>query len=257
MTKRALLAATNYTGTSNALRGCVSDATRRRDTLILHCGFLEKNIVMLLGPDATAPNIISVMRQFKTDARDNDETYGLWSGHGSQIPDKRDKDGLGEIICCDNFDWTSKTMITDKQIAKWLSGIRGRVFLTPDSCNSGDLTKGIVPADIKSKFLLNPELQGRTFSKLHKIFAPVNVSLQAELSGCQDYQTSADIVNAEGIPCGAFSDAFEYVIRASKYKITYVELHRQITARLIKQRFQQRPQLDCSAAMSTMNVFGV
>ena len=258
--KRAILAATNYEGTANQLHGCINDAKIRYKLLIDKLGFDPKNITILLGTDATKANVMAAMARCKAAAKMEDYLYMLWSGHGSQIPSKSktEKDKLDEIICLDGFSWSPDTMLTDKEFDKFLTGLPGFFFFTPDSCHSDDMMRDITFNEVP-KFIPNPELdmtdhsRDVTASSLTKAASPDRC---VEISGCGTSQTSADTV-IKGVPCGAFSACFNQALEEYGYRATYAQLTARTQVLLKRGKYTQVPVLDCSAALSKVRAFGL
>ncbi|MDD5753173.1 MAG: caspase family protein [Methylococcales bacterium] len=88
--KRALIIGINYTGSRNALAGCINDAKDIMDMLIEHYKFDENNIVLLIDKkrhhmQPTRENILFWIRKLVKETKAGDELFVHYSGHGTQV----------------------------------------------------------------------------------------------------------------------------------------------------------------------------
>lgn len=251
-TKRAFLIGINYKGTPSELGGCINDVLAVKELLIVNFGYNEDNI-LLLSDDTlikpTASNILEGWRWLisKSPAKDfnkvdkyillSDEDrvnfFFHYSGHGSQVRDinKDETDGKDETICPLDFDTAG--MITDDIIRENLaikipSG--SKLFALIDACHS------------ESSFDLLWTVKSGLFgsfnlSKVGKYSPTIgDVSM---LSGCQDFDTSADI-QVEGKGQGALTYAFLQVLKKNNYNITYDKLLSEIRSYIRKKRLSNQ-----------------
>lgn len=90
-TKKALLVGINYTGTSNALAGCINDVRTMQNFLIQRFGYQHDDMVVLTDDQRdprsipTRQNIISAMQWLVSGAQPNDSLFFHYSGHGGQV----------------------------------------------------------------------------------------------------------------------------------------------------------------------------
>jgi hypothetical protein len=113
-------------------------------------------------------------------------------------------DGLDEIICPVDFDWTDTHAIRDKDFKRIFSAIPvGCEFVwISDSCHSGDLSKDLSPPNITYKFMPAPaDIQWKIDSAIESgRFNPLTINgaalpnSVALIYGCQSDQTSADAI---------------------------------------------------------------
>lgn len=129
--------------------GSRADVDAIRGVLIGHLGFAPSDVVALKTPaETTHRAIIDAFRKTLIDgAGPDDEIFFHYSGHGSQVPDDREVDGLAETLV--PSDYVSVTDgandIRDKEIEGLLAelaarGVR-RVTLSFDCCHSGTITR--------------------------------------------------------------------------------------------------------------------
>lgn len=235
--KRAVLIGINYIGTRSELRGCINDVNNIKSVLISQYGYLEENILYLTDNSPIKPTKANILRAFEwlvsgsknTDFSqksfapllENSYSFFLhYSGHGTQVVDKNfdEMDGLDEAIC--PLDYETNGMIIDDVIRSSLAiKIPKDSCLTAimDCCNSGsnfDLLWNVKPA-FKG---YNLTKSGRYSNTIGKVVM---------LSGCKDYQTSAD-VNFQGSAQGALTNALINVLKSNNYKIAFDDLLSQV-----------------------------
>lgn len=203
MADKALLVGINSYHQS-PLYGCVNDVTDMADFLVKKFKFDSKGIRLLVNQRATTSAILERLK-WLIDANPGDRCLFHFSGHGTQVATRdhaQEIDGLDEVICPVDFDWSDPKMIRDKQLFKLFSQIKPGVKFNwiSDSCHSGDLSRGIpqppvggiklskampIPADVMWRNRI--ALQEGFILKAEK--ATLNVGF---ISGCRSNQTSAD-----------------------------------------------------------------
>lgn len=233
--KRAFLVGINYKGTESELGGCINDVLAVKELLIMHYGYHENNI-LLLSDDTlikpTANNIINgwkwllstapakdfnVNEYISLTSNDGANLFFHYSGHGSQVKDrnKDESDGRDETIC--PIDFETAGMITDDIIRENLAlkvPSNSLLFALIDACHSEssfDLLWTVKLGMLGSFSLL----------KVGK-YSPT-VGDVCMLSGCQDFDTSADI-QIDGKGQGALTFAFLQILKKHNYTITYDKL---------------------------------
>jgi hypothetical protein len=198
MDKALLVGINTYPGAP--LNGCVNDVNDMVKFIRQSCGFTLTSIKLLVNGDATTLAILTNLQWLVKDARPGDRLLFHYSGHGAQVPTKDRKgevDGLDEVICPVDFDWSDPHMIRDKQFRAIFGSLPAGVEFVwvSDSCHSGDLSK-IMPKPrtlVKSMPVpthILPDLEkARMLPKKKTIDVPFNGAL---VSGCRSNQTSAD-----------------------------------------------------------------
>jgi len=180
--KKALLIGINYTGTSNELYGCINDVNSIKERISKE-GF--NNITVLTDittQKATKANILKEFTNLLVNSQAGDLLFFLYSGHGSYAIDKNgdEKTGYDQLIVPCDFN-----MILDDELKTIIQqNLKPNVTLFGmfDSCFSGsvlDLRYQYIDSLNYDKFTENIkelETNGDVFM----------------ISGCTDYQTSAD-----------------------------------------------------------------
>lgn len=264
MANKAFLVGINkYPGAP--LAGCVNDVNDMAQFLVA-CGYYKpEEIRLLVDERATTKEILARLDWFVADTRPKDKRFFHYSGHGAQNATrdrKAEVDGLNEIICPVDFDWTIARMIMDKQFIAIFSKLPyGTIFnWISDSCHSGDLTRGLFnPHNRKGKLAI-PRIYPHPVdvawrnaiakSKGHqKDKAFIGKKLDVGfISGCQSNQTSAD-TQMQGRPCGALSGYFLKIMRdASNRRLPETVVGAKITAVLTRDGYDQRPSVEGARA---------
>jgi hypothetical protein len=215
---RALLVGINaYPGAP--LAGCVNDIRDMADFLNQKCAFPRDNVRLLVDGRATTKGILERLAWLLNGLSAGDRVLFHYSGHGAQLPTRNPKgevDGLDEVICPVDFDWSDEHVIRDKDFNKLFSPVPAGVefIWVSDSCHSGDLTRALPPPGRdheRSKTLLPPadidwRLQTAKELRIDALcMARAAKGLHVALvSGCRSDQTSSDAVFG-GRPNGALT----------------------------------------------------
>ncbi len=240
------LAGTNYTGSSNALRGCLNDMDDGR-TFFTSKGFTILNDVR--GKDLTTANwkeALLSMRS-KINALTGPVLVGhMHSHHGTQLPDLSEADGLKEVWVPEDFDWSPERCIDDDWMAEYVKGYRAGVcyFDWADCCHAADSLRAFRNKNELPRFMPNPELSAERVYVSHPMVVTGEDHRGILLAACRSDQTSADAL-IDGRYCGAFTNAMLRAIRNTSGGISYASLIMQATRILELRGFTQRPELDC------------
>ena len=232
--KKALLIGINYIGTNHELLGCINDVGSIRDR-ILKTGFNNNDITFLTDTDIdinkpTKTNILKEFKNLLTNSEEGDLLFLAYSGHGSYTLDKNNDEMTGYdqmIVPCD-FD----TIIDDelKQIIQTNLKPNVTLFAMFDSCFSGSVL------DLKYQYM--DSLNYDKFTQNNKELETLgNVFM---ISGCSDYQTSADAVFND-IPFGAMTWSLLKILQNTQ-NCTWRELVKLMRDILKKSKFEQIPQ---------------
>lgn len=250
MSRKALLVGINAYPTM-PLAGCVNDVAKMANLLMQNYGFSSADICILTDKQATTENILAKLNWLVEGAKAGDMLVFHYSGHGAQAPtgDQSEPDGLAEVVCPVDFNWSAKFMITDKQFVQIFSRIPSGVIFNwaSDSCHSGDLGREVMLAPKKIRLKYSPmslwdKLWGKVcFWKKPQVVTaktmrpPVHVMLAIGkakakgfavkgivngqldvgfVSGCKSNQTSADAY-IDGQPCGALTYYFVKQLKAN------------------------------------------
>jgi hypothetical protein len=243
-TKRALLIGINYLQNPAArLNGCIEDVNNIRGLMIDAYGYSSQNIIMLRDDNGsfmpTKRNIINALQNIIASSGVNDETWFHYSGHGTQVRDLNtdEMDGADEVIV--PVDYTTAGIITDDDLFNLVRNIRGRAFLTFDSCHSGSV------CDLQ--YSIN-YVNGAFSKSITSIKAIPNPNIVV-LSGSRDAQTSMDSydnsVNKFG---GALTISFIEAIRKNRHNVDILKVYNDLCYILVSAKYEQIPVLSSSSA---------
>jgi len=180
--KNALLVGINYIGTPAQLNGCINDVNSIKER-ITQKGF--QNISMLTDLTSEKPTKANILKEFTkllSNAQAGDLLFFLYSGHGAYDLDQNgDENTIYDqlIIPCD-----FNPIVDDelKQIIQTNLKKNVTLFAMFDSCFSGSVL------DLKYQYM--DSLNYDNFTENEKqLETNGNVFM---ISGCNDYQTSAD-----------------------------------------------------------------
>jgi hypothetical protein len=216
------------------LDGCRNDSTDTSSFLVEKQGFDPTNIKILLDGDATTANIKAALVWLSEGLKAGDIACFWYSGHGAQIPNADEADGLSECICPVDFDWSRELMLTDKDLVGIFSAMPAGVIFNwgSDSCHSGDLDREFKAAPKTNmgfwartwrRFFGSPRQTSKAMPvPIHIANAIRRMKVRTKqygglakgvglnvgfISGCRSDQTSAD-TEVGGRPCGALTHYF-------------------------------------------------
>jgi hypothetical protein len=247
------------------LSGCINDVTDMAAFLVDRCNFSSKEVRLVTDGRATTQAILSRLRWLVRGAKPGDRLFFHYSGHGAQVATRNDAeevDGLDEVICPVDFDWSDAHMIRDNHFKEVFMAIpKGVEFVwVSDSCHSQDLTRDLLPppegklarprrlaapADIawRNRVAHDAKVPHRA---LARTAAELNLAL---ISGCRSDQTSADAWFGER-PNGALT---YYLLRALEsphgLKEPLTELVPAVRSALTRAGYDQKPQLEGAEAI--------
>jgi len=189
------------------LRGCVNDITDMAQFLVDHCGFVQSDVRLLADERATRQEIMARLDWLVDGAQPGDRLFFHYSGHGAQMATRDHQgevDGLDEVVCPVDFDWTDEHVIRDKDFRRVFGSVPEdcEFVWVSDSCHSSGLTKDVpppnttwrtfpVPADIQWRI---DAAQSMGFKALTLPCASEKSGNLALLSGCASNDVSADSV---------------------------------------------------------------
>ena len=181
-TKKALLIGINYTRTPDELNGCINDANAIKER-ISNKGFNNITLMTdLTSKKATKSNILEEFKTLLANSQEGDLLFFLYSGHGTYLIDKNNDETTGYdqcIVPCD------LNIITDDELKTLIQTYlkpNVTLFAMFDSCFSGSVL------DLKYQYM--DSLNYDNYSENNKeLETNGNVFM---ISGCTDYQTSAD-----------------------------------------------------------------
>ncbi len=142
-----------------------ADARYLYDMLIRFGRYDPNHIKMLLGADATYANIKDKIYWLGDVARDEDDVFFYFSGHGTRIEDRDDNedDKMDEAFCPFETDLNRESsVILDDEIGHWFNRIRSKqIIVVLDCCHSG----GAAGRSVEDKGSRGLEMAGNAQSK--------------------------------------------------------------------------------------------
>lgn len=249
------------------LAGCVNDIANVADMLKSRFGFPAGSVHLLADERATTKNILRELRWLVDGIQPGDRCVFHFSGHGVQVATKnsrREIDGLDEVICPVDFNWTERRMIRDKQLygifRKMPKGVK--FAWINDSCHSGDLTRAMskveqtprtipLPADVAWDVDVAKEQEiccvcmspCNEVMDVHSKSVTKGVLDVGFVSGCRSDQTSAD-TRVNGVPCGALTYFFVRNLKKMPKKTPLAKVVSETSKELAKYGYTQRPQAE-------------
>jgi len=182
--KKALLIGINYAGTQHELKGCINDVNSMKER-ISNKGFANITVMTdLTSKKATKSNIIEEFKYLLDNSQEGDLLFFLYSGHGTYLIDKNNDETTGYdqcIVPCD------LNIIVDDEFRTLIqTHLKPKVtlFAMFDSCFSGSVL------DLKYQYM--DSLNYDEYSENSKAFETKGNVIM--ISGCTDYQTSADAI---------------------------------------------------------------
>lgn len=255
-TRSALIVGINYSG-ANALRGCVEDAKRMESLLVSEYGLKSDRLIRLRDKDATRKNIFAGIA--KLAEKPADHVHFVYSGHGTYLPDRNADELDKQDECLVPWDYSKGLILDDELWQMWrLFPSTTTIFLQMDCCHSATVAKGFSFAGAKQwarglfrqekpRFLdadtLSPRIIEATRAGSYQTRALVcgvvdgpadaePVATIVSLSGCQDWQTSAD-ARINGVWCGAMTHYFLQACKLFRKAANWKEVHAE-TERLLR-----------------------
>lgn len=243
MAKYLILAGSNFLGTPNQLSGCINDLANVRAAAEAR-GFAV--LADLRDHAMTAANWKAALLAAAACAQAGDLVLHMHSHHGAQIEDPAEPEGLAEVWCPDDFDWSPEHMIEDHWMGQLVASLAAGALWVDwaDCCHAGDSLRTFWGKGERPRYIENPALRGWIFNTVSRPMVVAGPDRRGILlAACRSDQTSADAV-IDGQACGAFT-AKMLAAGAIANTDTYGELLAAATLGLQLGGFNQRPELDC------------
>lgn len=255
---RALFIGINYTGTGNALRGCVNDVRSMLGTLqriqfpISECCILVDDPKF---PNFTAmptrANIIKYMLWLTSDLRPGDVLFLHYSGHGGQTRAKHDSEEAYDQTMIPLDHQESGSILDDDLFLMLVAPLPQGVRMTCvfDCCHSATM--------LDLPFSYVAPRQSGTREQMRQVrrdnFSNGDVIM---FSGCTDEGTSADVHNNSGTANGAATLAFTWSLLHTQ-GFNYLNILLKTREELRKQGREQVPQLTSSKPIDLYKPFSL
>lgn len=157
--RRALLVGiADYPDAASRLDGPVNDVFSASAAL-QELGFPADGIRVVLNDRATAEGIRERLKWLLADAKDGDDLFFFYAGHGAQIPAygrDAEVDHIDECLVPYDFDWSAGRAITDDEFCGLYSQLpyKARFTAMLDCCHAGGMTRG---GGVKTRGLTPPD----------------------------------------------------------------------------------------------------
>lgn len=137
--KRAIIIGLNYTGQPYALPDCEQDAD------MMAAMFEKQGVETFVQKGECSPNwlLSHLAHVAATQQGPKDTLYIYFSGHGTQFPDKTEKNETGEAICLYEKR-KGITLLKDNDLVAAIDRIPGTKIIIFDSCFSGGMDRDAV-----------------------------------------------------------------------------------------------------------------
>ncbi|MEZ0324432.1 MAG: caspase family protein [Fimbriimonas sp.] len=129
------------------LSGAVNDIKTYNDLLVNKFGVKPANIKALYDKDAGEAGFIGAMKWALETAKPGDQVVFAYSGHGGQIEDKKEEDGLQEVIVLADDKLVPGSLFGDLARNLMQAGISSTLIF--DSCFSGGMSRDVFSFDGK------------------------------------------------------------------------------------------------------------
>jgi len=240
----ALLFGSNYPGTDHELNGCLNDLAnvqRKLEPLGFQIRKITNNAV-------TRKRLKAEIAFAFAHALPGDVIYLHFSGHGTQV---RDKNG-DEIDGYDEALYLTDGVFTDDEFNALLKTIPVgvHVFVGLDCCFSGTATRCVA---CTPRFVPPKNIDKIRQIRVKPVISPAVASLKGVIviSGCEEYQTSADAC-INDVWQGAFTF---YLMHTFEISLTYIKWFEKLRLYLPNKNFDQRPTIDGDETLFNNIVF--
>lgn len=220
MVKKALLIGINYIGQQGELRGCINDVENISKVLKDQMGYKSEDIIFLrddLEDPSRRPTGMNIFRQLISLANESSKCEEVWihySGHGSYMRDYNgdEKDGRDELIVPVDY---QNGVLRDDELNYLINRIKCRCYVVMDCCHSGTIL------DLPYSIDYDRQTDEYKIKKEGNLLKNKAIYL---FSGCQDSQTSADVMSSTGEAFGAMSNSLLNSLQKTGYQMDILEL---------------------------------
>jgi hypothetical protein len=248
----AVIIGINYAGTSNQLGGCINDAENILLYLKDEHQFVADDDHLIYMTDNTRQkptynNILNALEWLCKDRKSGESLFFSFSGHGSRLQDRNgdEKDGKDEVLVPIDFE-DEGMFIIDDQIREIIAKLPQdvRLFSICDCCHSG------TSFDLKYNYHNHKQNNFSTMRVTQNNYSETNANVIV-ISGCKDYQTSADTVLPDPVSNqdeyqGALTGTLLSIMREmhiQETKISYKKTIQHLCQKLKENGYAQIPQL--------------
>lgn len=264
----------------NQLKGCVNDLPFTRDFLSAYRGLRAETTRILTDKQATKKAIFQGLQWLGTTGADL--CVFNFSGHGARVPDANHDETdskYDQAIVPVDFSKAGLILDDDLQLIFSTFPAHSKIVMVLDSCYSAKATRGLAeflfygsirersihPDEFdastkRGKRVIQRTRENREMEDLFGIYGPqARGVLPArdvlEISGCREFETSADAEFEKGYFRGAMSYFLQQSIRDMGNQATYQQIVAETQRRLMAYQFPQVPQLEGPAAWQAKPIY--
>ncbi|WP_281613286.1 caspase family protein [Flammeovirga sp. SubArs3] len=249
---------TNTTLTWRNLNGAVRDANAMAN--VLQCKYQFDEIKLLDTPEeTTTEGLKSAFQWLGKSAKAGDIVFIYYAGHGSQVANSKhfEADKTQECIVPSDAYKGEQSYILDTELNQYLLAVTNKnAKLTAifDSCHSGSVSRNAVTAATPVTRSLNHKFPDIKMEVPRT--TPPSTKGALIISAAQNNETASETVNEEGLPQGAFTDAFLKAINASPAQEDVATLEKRIRSLLRYDGKVQTPTFEGQEDRMASSLFG-
>lgn len=208
---------TGKTLTWRNLNGAVRDANAMSS--VLKCKYQFDVIKVLDTPEKTTTRSLKdAFKWLEQNTNPQDIVFFYYAGHGSQVENSQhfEADKTQECIVPSDAYKGKQNYILDTELNAFLLSLTNKKAIVTaifDSCHSGSVSRNAITAETPATRSLNhkfPDIK----TTVTKTIPPATRGALI-ISAAQNNETASETVNTEGLPQGAFTDAFLQAINVS------------------------------------------
>ncbi|MBX3117942.1 MAG: caspase family protein [Fimbriimonadaceae bacterium] len=129
------------TPVDNDLKGCVNDAKALKDVFIKKFGVKDKNIKSLYDKEASLEKFLDGIKWLAANAKAGDQVVFVYSGHGAQVKDDKEADGIQEVIVLADMQLIPGNFFGELANLLNVNGVNTTFYF--DSCFSGGMSRKV------------------------------------------------------------------------------------------------------------------
>jgi hypothetical protein len=146
---KAVLVGINQYASQPPLAGCVNDVADIRKALLTHAAVAHDRIEILTDARSTKANVLRALREMVVALEPGDSGYFHYSGYGARMRSVCNgaPDGLGDVLCPHEFNWSVETSINNQEVRRVLGMLRlgARLVFSFDCGYSGVMARVATP----------------------------------------------------------------------------------------------------------------
>lgn len=256
----------------NDLKGCINDAKALKGVFIKNFGVKESNIRSLYDKEATLEKFLDGVKWLAANAKAGDQVVFVYSGHGAQVKDDKEQDGIQEVIVLSDMQLIPGNFFGELAKLLNVNGVNTTFYF--DSCFSGGMSRdvgGKIQVRQKSMGLITPKNAGAMKSvesrlmlvKPKQINKQVPLGEAAFLFASQEKNPSSDVSGLKDVEAHGLFTLLVLAMLEDQPKIAVKDMYDGIEAVLesinkkIKEQdpqregFTQGPNFESSSARAS------